>query len=247
MSDKLDRKLINLYLFFDLMKMKKKIPTDFTDVKRIQDKRVQNLVKHAYEIPFYRDRFDRAGVKPEDIKTGLDLAKLPLLTKDELRAWMKEEAKNPKYEYWFRDTTSGSTGEPLMVLLSPKEKAYMMANWFRVMMTAGYNPFTGKTMSRKSAHSVTGGSDTFLQKFGILRRGFLNQYASEESMIEQVNEYKHLSFSPFQELYQDSVASQMFRHWGGVWDSGVRFPNLHHPFRWGPGCCCALLGARGLR
>ena len=31
-----------------------------------------------------------------------------------------------------------------------------MANWFRVMMCAGYNPFKGKTMSRKSAHSISG-------------------------------------------------------------------------------------------
>lgn len=71
-----------------------------------------------------------------------------------LRAWMNEEAKNPKYDCWFHDTTSGSSGIPLMLLVSPKEKAYNMANWFRVMMCAGYNPFTGKTMSRKSAHSI---------------------------------------------------------------------------------------------
>ena len=77
-----------------------------------------------------------------------------------------------------------------MILLSPREKAYMMANWYRVMMLAGYNPVFGKTMSRRSAHSVTGGYDTFMQKFGILRRGFLNQYAPEEEMIRQVNEYK---------------------------------------------------------
>ena len=76
---------------------------------------------------------------------------------------MNEEAKNPKYDCWFHDTTSGSSGIPLMLLVSPKEKAYNMANWFRVMMCAGYNPFTGKTMSRKSAHSISGGSDTFLQ------------------------------------------------------------------------------------
>ncbi len=78
---------------------------------------------------------------------------------------MNEEAKNPKYDCWFHDTTSGSSGIPLMLLVSPKEKAYNMANWFRVMMCAGYNPFTGKTMSRKSAHSISGGSDTFFTAF----------------------------------------------------------------------------------
>lgn len=188
--DNLQKKLVNVLIFFDLPRMVKKGPRDFAREKQIQNKRTQKLVKRAYEIPFYRERFDAAGVKPGDIKTGEDLAKLPLLNKEELRAWMKEEDRNPKYANWFRDTTSGSSGEPLMILLSPKEKAYMMANWFRVMMLAGYNPFTGKTMSRKSAHSVSAGYDTFFQKFGILRRGFLDQYAPEEEMIRQVNEYK---------------------------------------------------------
>ncbi len=55
--------------FFDLFKMKTKIPTDFRGVMHTQDKRVQKLVKRAYEIPFYKKRFDEAGVKPEDIRT----------------------------------------------------------------------------------------------------------------------------------------------------------------------------------
>ena len=190
MFEKLERKMVNVLLFFDLFKMKTKIPNDFSSVMKTQDKRVRKLVKKAYKIPFYRERFDRAGVKPRDIRCGDDLSKLPLLTKDELRAWMNEEAKNPKYGNWFHDTTSGSSGVPLMLLVSPREKAFNMANWFRVMMVAGYNPFLGKTMSRKSAHSITGGSDTFLQHFGILRRGFVSQYDPEPEMVKQINAYK---------------------------------------------------------
>ena len=136
MFEATQKKLVNVFLFFDLAKMKRKIPQDFSGVKRIQSRRVRKLVKKAYKIPFYKERFDKAGVKPSDIRTAEDLAKLPLLTKDEIRAWMNEECKNPKYEHWFKDTTSGSSGVPLMVLLSPREKAYMMANWFRVMMVA---------------------------------------------------------------------------------------------------------------
>ena len=57
-----------------------------------------------------------------------------------------------------------------------------------MLLVAGYDPFRGKTMSRKSAHSVTGGKDTILQRIGILRRYFLDQYAPETEMIRQVNE-----------------------------------------------------------
>lgn len=190
MFEKLEKKLINGLILLDLSKMKHHIPTDFTGVKKIQNRRVHKLAVKAYRIPFYRERFDAAGITPNDIRCGDDLTKLPLLTKDELRSWMKEEEQKPRYKYWYRDTTSGSSGVPLMVLVSPREKAYNMANWFRVLLIAGYNPFFGKTMSRMSAHSVTGEHEAFFQKLGILRRGFLNQYAPEPDMVKQVNEYK---------------------------------------------------------
>ena len=186
-----DKKLMNLYLFLDLSKMVHKIPKNFSKVMRMQNERVQTLVKRAYEIPFYKERFDKAGVKPEDIRTGDDLTKLPVLTKDELREWMGSLKDKPEYKDWICDTTSGSTGKPVSILFSPREKAYMKANWFRVMQVAGYNPITGKTMSRINAHDENaGGRDTFLQKFGILRHKFLNQYAPEEEMIDAINAYK---------------------------------------------------------
>ena len=39
-------------------------------------------------------------------------------------------------------------------------------------------------------YAWSAGYDTALQRLGILRRGFLDQYAPEEEMIRQVNEYK---------------------------------------------------------
>lgn len=191
MNAALDKKLMNFYLFLDLGKMAHKIPKNFSRVMDMQNERVQKLARRAYEIPFYRERFDKAGIRPEDIRTGDDLTKLPVLTKDDLREWMGSLKDRPEYKDWICDTTSGSTGKPVSILFSPREKAYMKANWFRVMLVAGYNPFTGKTMSRVNAHDENaGGRDTFLQKFGILRHKFLNQYAPEEEMIDAINAYR---------------------------------------------------------
>ncbi len=190
MSYSLDRKLLSVYIFLDLFKMQTKLPMNEVKAKKTQDKRVRKLVKKAYEIPFYKKRFDSVGIKPEDIKEAKDLAKLPLLTKDELREWMNEEDKKGIYSDWYHDKTSGSTGNPLMLLISPKEKAYNMANWFRVMLLCGYNPFFGKTMSPVSTHSQSGTQKTILQKFGILRREFLNNNLPESEIVEHINSYK---------------------------------------------------------
>lgn len=188
MSARLQKKWMNLYIFAYLLGMNRKVPSDPSREIKVRDKRVRALAKRAYEIPFYRERFERANVRPEDICTGEDLAKLPLLTKDELREWMAQEIKKPQYRDWIVDTTSGSTGKPLAVLFSPREKAYMKANWLRVMMRCGYNPFLGRTMSRINAHDENpGGQDGIIQKLGILRRSFVDQYAPEEQVIDVIN------------------------------------------------------------
>ena len=191
MLEKLQRKLENIFILYDLTKMSLRVPEDFTRVRRLQQKRLRKLVRRAYRIPFYRKRFDAAGVRPGDIRRAEDLARLPVLTKDELREWMSREQKKAKYRDWIVDTTSGSTGKPLSILFSPKEKAYMKANWLRVMMCCGYNPFTGKTMSRINAHDERSGRrESFIQRFGILRHEYVDQYAPEPDVIDAINRSK---------------------------------------------------------
>lgn len=59
MSDKLDRKLVNLYIFTDLLKMKTKIPKDFSKVKKIQDRRVRKLAKKPMIFRFIKSGLTR--------------------------------------------------------------------------------------------------------------------------------------------------------------------------------------------
>ena len=56
------------------------------DLEALQLERLQALVKRVYEkIPFYKESFDKAGVKPEDIKTLDDLTKFPFTVKQDTR------------------------------------------------------------------------------------------------------------------------------------------------------------------
>ncbi len=56
------------------------------EIRAIQSERLINTVKRCYEnVPFYKDAFDKAGVKPEDIKNVDDLPKLPFTNKSDLR------------------------------------------------------------------------------------------------------------------------------------------------------------------
>jgi len=79
-----------------------------------QLERLQKLVAHAYEnVPAYRRLYDEAGVKPTDIRTLTDLAKLPTVTKQQIRANPSAfMARNAKRFKPIELNTSGTTGTP---------------------------------------------------------------------------------------------------------------------------------------
>ncbi|HNT36204.1 MAG TPA: phenylacetate--CoA ligase, partial [bacterium] len=56
------------------------------DVQALQLERLRHTVGRVYQnVPAYREKFDKAGVKPQDIKTLEDLQRLPFTAKDDLR------------------------------------------------------------------------------------------------------------------------------------------------------------------
>ncbi|MBO8171363.1 MAG: phenylacetate--CoA ligase [Bacillaceae bacterium] len=57
-----------------------------SEKEKLQLSRLQETAKRVYEnVPFYRQKFDEAGVKPEDVKSLDDLQKLPFTKKQDLR------------------------------------------------------------------------------------------------------------------------------------------------------------------
>ena len=56
------------------------------ELKKLQTERLIRTVKRVYEnVPFYKKKFDEAGIKPSDVKSVDDLHKLPFTTKQDLR------------------------------------------------------------------------------------------------------------------------------------------------------------------
>ncbi len=84
------------------------------DRKELQLKKLQAIVKYAYEnVPYYRKRLDEIKIRPEDIKTLKDIEKLPFTTKDDLRdAYPFEMFAVPKKDIVEVHTSSGTTGKP---------------------------------------------------------------------------------------------------------------------------------------
>lgn len=56
--------------------------------------KLQRRIARAYDIPFYRHRFDAAGVGPDDVRTLDDVRRLPVITKEEIVA---DQLEHPPY------------------------------------------------------------------------------------------------------------------------------------------------------
>lgn len=84
------------------------------DKKSLQLERLQAAIKNAYEnVPYYRKRFDKINISPEDIQTLEDINKLPFTSKDDLReAYPFEMFAVPRKEIVEVHTSSGTTGKP---------------------------------------------------------------------------------------------------------------------------------------
>ncbi|MCL5959908.1 MAG: hypothetical protein M1358_11465 [Chloroflexi bacterium] len=85
------------------------------ELEALQLARLKLLLDHAYvNVPFYRHRFQEAGIHPGDIGTLDDLRRIPILTRDDVRQNRESliAGNFPPGELQ-AGVTSGSTGAPL--------------------------------------------------------------------------------------------------------------------------------------
>ncbi|TRZ67374.1 MAG: phenylacetate--CoA ligase family protein [Methanothrix sp.] len=87
------------------------------DLRKLQEERLRTMVRYVYDhSPFYRQRFNEAGVRPEDITDLSDLTKLPFTYKVDLRntyptgMFCLPENRVVRYH-----VSSGTTGKPTVV------------------------------------------------------------------------------------------------------------------------------------
>ncbi len=86
-------------------------------MQELQLKRLQDTVRRVYErVPFYKQAFDEYGVKPDDVKSLEDVARLPFTTKTDLRDnYPYGLFAVPLKEVVRIHASSGTTGKPIVV------------------------------------------------------------------------------------------------------------------------------------
>ncbi len=83
-------------------------------IHQIQLQQLNKLLHHAYKnVPFYKDRFDSVGFKPDDMNSIQDIERIPYLTKSDVQNNLEKLiARNYESKFLLADASGGSTGKP---------------------------------------------------------------------------------------------------------------------------------------
>ena len=108
-------------------------------LKELQDTKLRKLIVHAYEnVPYYNKLFKKHGIRPHDIQGTEDLKKIPLLSKEALRANPQDFiAANINRKLLAPGWTTGTTGAPINALRSRESITFENAVLWRQKRWAG--------------------------------------------------------------------------------------------------------------
>ena len=113
-------------------------------LEKLQNKKLQQTITNAYNnVKYYRKLFDEAGITPADIKTVNDLNKIPITTRATFQNLSKKDFLSKKQfnKKLFEDSTSGSTGQPLIIYKTKKAININHAIKLRKYFLNNYNIF----------------------------------------------------------------------------------------------------------
>ncbi|MEP7041501.1 MAG: phenylacetate--CoA ligase family protein [Dokdonella sp.] len=87
---------------------------DREQLAALQWGKLKRLLKHCYrEVPYYRRRWNEVGATPDDVRNLEDYARLPVLTKRDIRENFDDLVASSWRGRLLYKATGGSTGEPL--------------------------------------------------------------------------------------------------------------------------------------
>lgn len=182
------------------------------ELEAIQLVRLKETVKRVYEgVAYYRQAFDAANVRPEDIKSLNDIRRLPFTTKEALRDnYPFGLFAVPKEQLLRIHASSGTTGKPTVVGYTRRDLETWSELVARIVTLAGVGP--GDVAQVAFGYGLFTGA--FGLHYGLEKVGALVVPAStgnteRQIMLMQDFEVTALIATPSYALYMAEVAEKM--------------------------------------
>ena len=110
------------------------------DLEALQLRRLQRLVQHAHDhVGFYREALTEAGIRPDDVRSLEDLARLPILEKQALRENLYCDILSDNHDKRriAKIVATGRDDEPLALFVDQDQLDVRWASAWRALEWAG--------------------------------------------------------------------------------------------------------------
>lgn len=153
------------------------------EIEALQLERLQATVRHCMNSPFYKKRFQEAGITSEDIKSLDDIRRIPFTTKQDLRdTYPFGMASVPLRECTRLHSSSGTTGTPTVILHTRKDLEEWAAQVARNLWMVGLRP--DDVFQNSSGYGMFTGGLGF--QYGAERLGMLTVPAAAGNSVRQI-------------------------------------------------------------
>jgi len=141
-------------------------------LEALQLKRLQAVLERVYaNVPFYKASFDKAGIRPGDVKSLEDLQRLPFTTKQDMRdSYPYGLFAAPMEEIVRIHASSGTTGKPTFVAAGAHKGDIIHNAYGYGLFTGGLGAHYGAEQLGASVIPISGGNTKrqimIMQDFG---------------------------------------------------------------------------------
>ena len=182
------------------------------EIRELQNERLRETVRHAYEnVEYYREELDAAGVAPEDIETVDDISKLPFTTKEDFRDEYPDGLFAVDDDDILRiHASSGTTGKPKIVSYTEDDLDVWSEVVARCLAASGVEP--GDTVQNGYGYGLfTGGLGLHygIEELGATVIPIGGGQTQRQVELLQDLESDVLSCTPSYSLYLAETAEEM--------------------------------------
>ena len=157
-------KIIKTYLF-DIDRLRE---LNEKQLQNYRDKQLKQMVKFAYTVPVYHDKYKKAGIHPEDIHGIKDITKLPLISKYDIKNYYPDGIYSSKIRKGnlVKVSTSGTTGKSLSIYVDMFDIVMGLFGYMRTLREFGLN-------WRENRITIIGDFAPHTAESGYINRGLI--------------------------------------------------------------------------
>lgn len=162
----------------------------------LQLRELKGLIGHAYlTVPYYKNLFNKVGLKPRDINEISDLSKIPVLEREMIRR-KPGLFLSSRFKGWqlVKDSTSGSTGTPVTVFFNKEAIRKEFAFLRRREEALGIKPRAKRAIFRGSLVVPYKQTPPPFWRYDAFENSwhFSSHHMSENNMIHYYNKLRRI-------------------------------------------------------